>query len=209
MNLEFFLPFSSNECSTKSSATSPSPSRATRFQNTYAALFSVSKYFLKPLWHMIFMQTVFADKQQEVDIGSLRVGLAPHEAAGSASTASAAAASSSAATAASASSSLSKSAGGLKEPHAAATASIAASAASIAATTSSASGVPVTGASADATLAEPTSGSKAMSHISGVRRTLSHANSLPAGEITLPKFGVQTEKEPELAEVRIVLFTIS
>jgi hypothetical protein len=41
-----------------------------------------------------------------------------------------------------------------------------------------------------------------MSQISGVRRSLSHANSLPAGSAPLPKFGVPTDKEPELAEVK-------
>ena len=42
-----------------------------------------------------------------------------------------------------------------------------------------------------------------MSQISGFRRTLSHANSLPGGDHTpVPKFGVNTEKESELAEVR-------
>jgi len=40
-----------------------------------------------------------------------------------------------------------------------------------------------------------------MSQISGVRRSLSHANSLPAGAAPLPKFGVPTDKEAELAEV--------
>ena len=42
-----------------------------------------------------------------------------------------------------------------------------------------------------------------MSQISGVRRSLSHANSLPAGAAPLPKFGVPTDKEAELAEVNI------
>ena len=42
-----------------------------------------------------------------------------------------------------------------------------------------------------------------MSQISGVRRSLSHANSLPAGSAPLPKFGVPTDKESELSEVRI------
>ena len=42
--------------------------------------------------------------------------------------------------------------------------------------------------------------SESMSQISGFRRSLSHANSLPGGE-SVPKFGVSTEKEPELAEV--------
>ena len=42
-----------------------------------------------------------------------------------------------------------------------------------------------------------------MSQISGFRRTLSHANSLPGGDHTpVPKFGVNTEKESKLAEVR-------
>ena len=40
-----------------------------------------------------------------------------------------------------------------------------------------------------------------MSQISGVRRSLSHANSLPAGSTPLPKYGVHTDKEPELSEV--------
>ena len=42
--------------------------------------------------------------------------------------------------------------------------------------------------------------SESMSQISGFRRSLSHANSLPGGE-SVPKFGVSTEKESELAEV--------
>ena len=41
-----------------------------------------------------------------------------------------------------------------------------------------------------------------MSQISGVRRSLSHANSLPAGSAPLPKFGVPTDKETELSEVK-------
>ena len=41
-----------------------------------------------------------------------------------------------------------------------------------------------------------------MSQISGVRRSLSHANSLPAGSAPLPKYGVHTDKEQELSEVR-------
>ena len=44
--------------------------------------------------------------------------------------------------------------------------------------------------------------SESMSQISGFRRSLSHANSLPGGE-SVPKFGVSTEKESELAEVKI------
>ena len=40
-----------------------------------------------------------------------------------------------------------------------------------------------------------------MSQISGVRRSLSHANSLPAGSAPLPKYGVHTDKEQELSEV--------
>ena len=39
-----------------------------------------------------------------------------------------------------------------------------------------------------------------MSQISGFRRTLSHANSLPGAD-PVPKFGVNTDKESELAEV--------
>jgi len=42
--------------------------------------------------------------------------------------------------------------------------------------------------------------SESMSQISGFRRSLSHANSLPGGE-SVPKFGVSTEKETELAEI--------
>jgi hypothetical protein len=52
---------------------------------------------------------------------------------------------------------------------------------------------------------KPVSGNRnkagTMSQISGVRRSLSHANSLPAGSAPLPKFGVQTDKESELSEV--------
>ena len=45
--------------------------------------------------------------------------------------------------------------------------------------------------------------SESMSQISGFRRTLSHTNSLAGGDHTpVPKFGVNTEKESELAEVR-------
>lgn len=51
-------------------------------------------------------------------------------------------------------------------------------------------------------LAEDASGAS-MSQISGFRRSLSHANSLPVGgEIEVPKFGVSTDKEVELAEVK-------
>ena len=46
--------------------------------------------------------------------------------------------------------------------------------------------------------------SESMSQISGFRRSLSHANSLPGGE-SVPKFGVSTEKETELAEVCNIL----
>ena len=46
--------------------------------------------------------------------------------------------------------------------------------------------------------------SETMSQISGFRRTLSHANSLSGGDHTpVPKFGVTTDKESELAEVSI------
>ena len=45
--------------------------------------------------------------------------------------------------------------------------------------------------------------SESMSQISGFRRTLSHTNSLAGGDHTpVPKFGVNAEKESELAEVR-------
>ena len=40
-----------------------------------------------------------------------------------------------------------------------------------------------------------------MSQISGFRRTLSHANSM-SDQSSVPRFGVITEKETDLAEVR-------
>lgn len=47
---------------------------------------------------------------------------------------------------------------------------------------------------------EASSAEMSMSQISGFRRTLSHANSLPGGD-HVPKFGVHTDKESELAEI--------
>ena len=40
-----------------------------------------------------------------------------------------------------------------------------------------------------------------MSQISGYRRSLSHAKSITIDDVTMPKFGVASEKEEELAEV--------
>ena len=47
--------------------------------------------------------------------------------------------------------------------------------------------------------------SEKMSQISGYKRSLSHANSLPPGEVNVPKFGVSTDKEEELSEVRKII----
>ena len=42
-----------------------------------------------------------------------------------------------------------------------------------------------------------------MSTISGVRRGLSHADSLPVNVTDIPKYGVSTELESELGEVKL------
>ena len=52
---------------------------------------------------------------------------------------------------------------------------------------------------ASETTVEDASG--AMSQISGYRRSLSHAKSITIDDVTMPKFGVASEKEEELAEV--------
>ena len=57
----------------------------------------------------------------------------------------------------------------------------------------------VTGATAAGIVDE--NASESMSQISGFRRTLSHANSCDLAPV--PRFGVNTDKESELAEVNI------
>ena len=49
---------------------------------------------------------------------------------------------------------------------------------------------------------------KPMSQISGVRRGLSHCDSVAADVAHLPKYGVKTDRETELGEVCKIIFMI-